>query len=285
MLTLLNRFIGLVISTLRLFGQWRVWLLLLGYFLLNWLVLFAHYDFSSPLFYAAVSTWTSLLGPDGFSLFSQQQVQGFFHYPYHFAYLGDFFGWAKLGLGLLLEGLVLGLAALALSRRLPGLKSTPTPGRSWWLLWLNLAAVWFLLNLLTVAAASLLPLWAAPLLTGPRRIMAFNFVLLPAVFTFILSLLFAAIPSVVFYSENVWRALGRSLRLFASRPFTCFVLAALVLILPVLVETILIRPGYIIENFKPELVYWLLLAGLVVELPANFFWMGSAVTILAESEE
>ena len=45
------------------------------------------------------------------------------------------------------------------------------------------------------------------------------------------------------------------------------------------------RPVTIIEKFRPELVYWVLLAGLGFNLIASFFWMGTAVRFLIEEEE
>jgi hypothetical protein len=44
------------------------------------------------------------------------------------------------------------------------------------------------------------------------------------------------------------------------------------------------RSGQIVQKFKPELVYWLLLAGLVVDILFFFFWMGTAVRFLVDEE-
>jgi hypothetical protein len=41
----------------------------------------------------------------------------------------------------------------------------------------------------------------------------------------------------------------------------------------------------IIEKFRPELVYWVLLAGLAVNALASFLWMGTAVRFLIDEEE
>ena len=61
--------------------------------------------------------------------------------------------------------------------------------------------------------------------------------------------------------------------------------APFVLVFPFLLSVLAGQPGEIISRFRPELVYWLLLFGLIAEMFANFFWMGTAVRFLAESEE
>lgn len=285
MLDRLNQFLDLVIRTLGLITRWRVWLLLSGFFLLNWLLLFVHYRFSSPLFYGAVSAWVSLLGPEGLSLLGAGQVTAFYHYPGHVAVLGNFAGWAKLCLGLLLEGLVLGFATAGFAGSISRYKGHLFSGRPFWQRWSHLVLAWLVLNTLTLLAGILLPIVLAPVLMGSKRVLLFNLVMLPAIQTFLLALFFVAIPSVVIYGENVAQAVGRSLRLFWSRPLASIMLASMVLFLPILMRVASSDPGYLIANFRPEMVYWLLVAGLAVEIPANFLWMGSAVLFLADSPE
>ncbi len=269
-----NNFFLLIVSPFRQFGYWRVWLLLGGFFLLNWLILYAHYDFLSPLFYGIVTAWSSLFGEQAGRMFS--------HYPQQFALMAELYGWAKLGVGLVLEGLVLGAAVRLFARRYGAGRET---GKSLAAAWIHLVIVWGVLNALTVAAGILLPEWLGPLLNGPRRLLVFSFVVLPFVFTVIFSLFFFAIPSVVVYGENAFRAIGRSLRIFSRRPLTCFFLSVVVLFLPLLCSAFGSYPDSIIERFKPELVYWLLLAGLFFEMIANFFWMSMATRFLVDFED
>jgi len=266
------------VDTCRQIGQWRIWLVLLGSFLVNWLVLFAHYDSMSPVFYGIVSAWTSLFGAD--------KAIAFTHYPQHFLLLGDYYGLAKLGVGLLVETAVLGFAVHLFARRflMGGLAREQGEGISV-SRWLNIVLVWVLFNVLTMVAGIYMPEWFAPLLTGSRRITVFNYVFMPGVVMGILSLLFFAIPAVVVFRENAIRAVWRSLKVFIHRPFTCFFLAFLVLTPPLLFSILSGNPADIVEKFKPELVYWLLSAGLLAEIVANFFWMGTAVRFFAEPEE
>ena len=60
----INRFIALFVETAKQLGRKRIWFLLFGYFLLNWLVLYAHYNFMSPVFSGFIRIWTGLFGED-----------------------------------------------------------------------------------------------------------------------------------------------------------------------------------------------------------------------------
>ncbi|MBN1211255.1 MAG: hypothetical protein JXA92_01640 [candidate division Zixibacteria bacterium] len=272
----INQIIVLFLDTLKHVGRLRIWLLLLGYFLLIWLLLYAHYNFLSPLFYPLVSTWVSLFGEDSFKAFS--------HYPGQFLYLPYFFGWGKLLLGLLLEGLVLGGVAALFT---DGFGKITGPARtsfkSLLSLWLPLVLVWVVINGLTVAVNFYLPdLLQAFHQDSPRRLMAVRFVILPFILAVILALFFFALPAVVVFRDNFLKALGRSVRLFLRRPITCFVLAAIIMFVPYYISAV--PTDVLIVKFKPELVYWIILAGLGAELLADYFWMGTAVRFLIEEE-
>ncbi len=278
----INQFVLLFIDTVRQFGMWRAWGLLLGYFLLNWLLLYSHYEFASPIFYGVSTFWMNLLshlvpgyGPD--------QIAAFSHYPQHLLFLGDVFGWTKLIVGLIVEGLVLGGVAYLFGQRF--VPNPPAGRRSFAATWVNLLIVWLVLNLFTVAAGLLLPQWLEPLLDGPRRVLAFSFVGMPLVFTFIFALFVYALPSVIVNRENAVKAVLRSLKMAVTRPFTSFFLAFAILFIPLFLGTLSGRPADIIDKFRPDLIYWLLVAGLAAEMIANFFWMGTAVRFLSESEE
>jgi hypothetical protein len=266
----INRFVMLFIDTFRRVGRWRAWLLLLGYFLVNWLILYAHYNFLSPVFYSVMTAWTRLIDPGSATAFT--------HYPAQFYYLADYFGWAKLIVGLVLEGLVLGGVVRILSRDNAAFETQ----KSLLVLWPHLVLAWLVINVLTLAAGLYLPELMRPLLDGPRRLMAFRLVFMPGIYSLILALFFFAIPAIALKGDNVFRGLMRALTIFRRNPVTCLLLSGIILAGPI---TLSILSGYasdIIEKFRPELIYWLLVIGLGTELLANFFWMGTASRFLAD---
>jgi hypothetical protein len=273
----INQFITLFLDTLRQITNWRIWLPLLGLFAVYWLILYAHRDYVSPVFYSALGPWLRLLGDN--------QAIAFGHYPQQFLILPSAFGWAKLVVGLVLEGLLLGLVARLFARAYGMVAMPGTQVRPFGSLWLHLVVVWVILNGVTVLVGYVLPAIAGPYINGPRRLVAFGFVIMPFVFTLIFSLLLFAIPAVAAYGETSFRAIARSLRIFLRRPFTCFFLSMIVLAVPLLIAAITNLPVALIDRFRPELIYWLLLISLAAETVANFFWMGTTIRFLAEPEE
>ena len=273
-----NQFVYLFIDTLKKFGLFKAWLLLLFWFAVNWFVLYMHYDSLSPMFYGVISVWLSLVK----LISNDQAVSAFQYYPQHFFYLGEFFGWAKILLALLFEGLILAAVARQFGKRY---NLSDSFGGSVWSRWGHLILVWVVLNALTIGASYAIPPVVAPFINGPRRLAAFSFILMPFVFTFIFSLFIFALPAVAVKGESCFKAIGHSLRLFVKRPFTAFFLAALILFVPLIIGAFAGRPSQIIETFRPEMVYWLLAIGLFVEMIANFFWMGATVRFLSEPEE
>ncbi|MFZ5981829.1 MAG: hypothetical protein ACOYVF_14510 [Candidatus Zixiibacteriota bacterium] len=276
LITGINQFIGLFISTVKQVLHARTWLALLLYFLLSVLVLYAHYDFLAPFFYPLIKGWVSLFGEDSFKAFS--------HYPGHFLYLPYYFSWAKIVFGLLFEGLVLGTVAVFFADRYRHLAGTTgTPFKEVLRLMLQFIAAWVIFNGMTVLVNLYLPdMLAAFHQDSPRRLMAVRFVLQPLVLVVIFAMLFFALPIVAVYRVNFLKAVGRSLRLFFRRPLTCLFLAGIIMIVPYIVSAV--PPDVIITKFKPELVFWIMLFGLAVETVASYFWMGTAVRFMLEEE-
>jgi len=278
-LAAINRFVGLFPDTFRQFSRGRIWLPLLVYFALVWLVLYAHYQHLSPVFHGLIEAWTGLVSP--------RRAVGFSHYPGHFLMLPFFFDWARLAVGLLFEGVALGAAALMFSDRFLDVeKADRSSFRLILPSWIHLVVGWVVLNGLMLAAMILLTSWLEGWLAGsPRRTMAFEFALMPGIYIGLLALFLFVIPAVAVYGETVVQAIKRSLGIFRRHPITCLALAAVILAGPLAVSFVAGRPVMIVEKFNPELVYRILLAGLVIDLIAGFVWMGTAVRFLVDEED
>ncbi len=274
-----NRFMALILDSLRQFAAGRIWLILVGYFAFHWAVLYMLYDFSSTVFYGPVEMWASL--------FDHQAQVGFTHYPGHFLLLPYFAGWTKFWLALLIEGSVLGgVASIVYSRIVGGQSEERLDFGGVFFLWINLSLVWLTLNGLALLISRYLPsIMANFTAKSPRVTFAVDFGLLPAIYIFIWALFFVAIPVVVIYRENFLSALRRALGVFFRNPLSSLVLAALALFIPVTLNTAAGRSDFIISNFRPEVVYWVLIVAYASEILASFFWMSSSVNLLIRDEE
>ena len=274
----INYFLNLFLESLKRFKLIRIWLLLLAYFLVNWLILYAHYDFYSPFFYGIIKPWIHLFG--------DQRAIGFTHYPGHFLVLPFFFGWAKFYLSVLLEGSVLGGVAVMFYHSYMEEKSENKNsfGRIF-LLWFQLTMTWLVINIIFLLIDVKLPeLFHSFLAGSPRRILVFQYLLQPFLYVVIMSLFFFAIPYVAIYRVNVFTGLGRSLIYFKNNPILCFFLSVFILIIPVSISLLLTQQHLIVTKFKPELIYWILLVGLITDIFVNFFWMGMAVRHIIDQE-
>jgi len=275
----INRIIGLFVDTLKQFGKGRIWGWLLLYFLIDLLVLEAHYYYTSPMLHGFMSLWTGL--------FPEEQVTGFSHYPGHFIMLPYFFEWGKLAVGLIIEGLLIGAAAILFYE---SYVTVPKEDRFKFkdLLpsWIHLVLAYLIMNGILVAVSYFIPsLLSEWLAYSPRRILLFNWILMPGIYIVIVSLFIYMVPSIAVYRDNVLQALTRSLKTFFRNPITTIIVVAIILSASIIISNILSNTVTMVENFKPEIVYWILLGSLIVELIMHFLWMGTTVSLLVDEEE
>lgn len=279
----LNRFLYVVIDTLRQASRIRVWLILLPYLIVNQLVLYAHYDFLSPYFHEIVMEWIGLVDQVS-SWVSGVEIDNsskFTHYPAHLFLLPEYFRWAKLAIALVFESLVLGALARTFGRRFMWQNEYNPPGRSFLSAWPNILIIWILTNGLILGAGHYLPIWLQPFLSEPPRILAFTVIVMPALFILILAVLFFAIPSVAVLGDGFYKGLQRSIRCFIDNPFRCLILSAMVLILPLLCSVFREIVAEVVGEYDPVLIVWVLSVQLVAETVTIFLWMGTGVKYLS----
>lgn len=274
----INFFLTLFVDTARRLTLWRVWLLLLAYFLFHWLILFAHYKFYSPFFYGMIQPWASLLNP--------QSAVGFTHYPGHFLTLPYFFSWARFFLSVPVEGLVLGMVALLIYDSFVGRQGLwPNSLKQWSYLWVQLVFAWLAVYGLMLLLDTYLPeLLRAELYRAPRRLFVFHYLFLPAVHVVLLALFYYVLPYAAVNQAGFLRAVRRSLEFFRDNPLLTLFLAAVILAVPVVFSVVILNLGSLVERFQPEIVYSVILVGLVADIFVKFFWMGSAVRFLVERD-
>jgi hypothetical protein len=254
-----NFYLALFLDCFRQLRQARTWLLLSAWFILLWLVLFAHYKFYSPFFLGIIQPWAEWL--------HGQKAIGFTHYPGHFLTLPMFFDWARFLFAVPFEGAVMGGLAVMFYEGYIGRRTLEPASRR------KLVFIWWLPELLS-----------SSLEKSPRRIFAFRYLLQPGLIIGIRAVLFFAIALTVIDRVNVLRGLVNSLVLFWQNPFRYIFIAAAISILPIAltitVQNLVLASG----GSRPELIYWLLMVGLVAEFVFYYFWMGISARLLLESD-
>ena len=283
----INLFISVVFDTIKKTGWGRIWLLLLSYFGIQLLVLVAHWKFLSPVFYTPIIVWLNVVSYLPNALLAAGAAPLFTHYPDQYLVLPAIFSWGKMLVALLFEGLVLGVATIFFRNAFfhkdgdqPLLLVKAVR------LWPRLIVAWLVLNVCFLAVNAGLPmLFQDLLLSNPRRQLAFEFGVVPLLYALVLGLFYFTIPAMVLMGDGVFRAIGRSFSIFIRRPFASFLMAAMVLTMPILVSSMASRSNDIIQKFQPELVVFLLMAGLFVEMLAYFFWVGTSTRYLLEFYE
>ncbi len=275
----LNRFIALFAETLGQFRRGRIWLILIAYIFLQVLVLLAHRYFYSP--------WCAWFVQPWLALFPEPMASGFTHFPDQYLLLPTFFGWAKLVIGLSVEGLVLGALALILyDGFLGGDREEQLSLRLLLPSWLTLSLAWFILNGLMLVAGTYLPdLMAGTIEGSAKRQFVFYFGLLPGIYVLILTPLYYVIPSVAIWGETLAQAVSRSIQVCIHRPFTTLSLAVVILAGPVAMSIVEMRVDVLVDKFNPEMVFWLMAGELLLESLISVLWMGTAVRILVDMND
>jgi hypothetical protein len=270
--------IGLYLAPLRSFWKGKVWLPFLIYAFLQAALLILLSSYTNPHIYPILSPLVRLLGEGRDDFFS--------HYPGLFLMLPQVFDWGKIFLGIVLEGLAAGLTSILFLRILAAKaeKESIRPGYAF-SRWLHLAAVWsFITILLIVMISWLLPTLFSGLLHGsPRRALLFDMGL-RLLTVFIYAIFVYAVPSVVVFRKSIWGALKQSISYFVRYPIFSFFLAFFPYLLSVPGSYAISRADVIIAKFAPELVFYILLIGVVIDLFANFVLTGAVVKFLVDEE-
>lgn len=273
-----NFYLALFLDCFKQLRQARIWLLLSVWFILLWLVLFAHYKFYYPFFLGIIQPWVDWL--------HSQKAVGFIHYPGHFLTLPMFFGWARFLFAVPFEGAVMGALAIMFYEGYIGRRTLePASGRKLVFIWLQVTVLWVIINGLIMAVYWWLPeLMSSSLEKSPRRIFAFRYLVQPGLILGVRAVLFFTIALTVIDRVNVLRGLVNSLALFWQNPFRCVFIAAVIGILPiglmVTIQNLVLASG----GSWPELIYWFLIIGLVAEFVFYYFWMGLSARLLVESD-
>ncbi|MCP4703562.1 MAG: hypothetical protein GY865_03050 [candidate division Zixibacteria bacterium] len=209
----------------------------------------------------------------------------FEHYPTIYLMLPYLFQWFKIALGLIFEGLAVGLTVVLAIKVLNisgfgDLKLSFARNR-----WLYLALAWTLITALLWALNRYLPVLFTDLLdSSPRRQMAFDFAMRLLTVGFY-SIFIYVLPALIVYKNSFITAFKTSFSFFIKNPIFSFFLALIPILLTWPISFITSKANVIIEKFSPELILYLLSIGIFIDFIVNcLITIAVAKFLIDESE-
>lgn len=270
----LSEFWYLYGQTFRLMGKISLWVPLLLHAALALVLAFMHYYIFSPVTGSIVGSWTSLINAEYAPLF--------FHYPGHFSLLPYFYGIARLVVNVFTEAFLFGIVIdllISLYRDQKPLFMTSF-GRALRrylklsLAWLVLLGILYLIN--KYLNSFIEEVLGYSLQDAPRRQMMAQLgsrgltILLYAAFIFLL-------PAIMAEADSYWTAIKRAFRTFARHPFIAIGIVLIPYLIGLIPSWVLADPTRIVTNFYPELVFYLLLVSIGVDVVVNFILLGTSL--------
>jgi hypothetical protein len=261
-------------QTFRLMGKARLWVPLLIHAGLALILVLMHYYIFSPITGSLIGTWTRLVNAEYAPLFV--------HYPSHFALMPYFYGLAGLIVNLLTEALLFAividlLIAIYRGEKPSFLVSASHAFRRYFkltLTWLVVLAVLYFIN--RYFSAFIEDVLGYSLQDAPRRQMLAQ--LMSRGITVILySVCIFLIPSIMAGGVSFGSALKRGFKVFVAHPFISIGIVLIPYIIGLLPSWVLSDPGRIVANFYPELVMYLIIVSIGVDIIVNFILLGTSL--------
>lgn len=258
----------------RQMSKVSLWIPLLAHGVLALGLALIHYYIFSPVTGPLVKVWVKVIDAQYASLF--------YHYPIHFTLLPYFFGTAQQVLNILVEAFLFGivldlLISLYRGERPAFMQSLSRAFRRYvqlTVVWLVLISVLYVINMnFSDFVETIL---GYSLQDAPRRQMMAQFaargitILIYALFVFML-------PSIMAGGMSFFGAVKRGFRLFFRHPFAAIGLVLIPYLIGFFPSWALSNPSKIVANFNPEVVFYLVLVSIGIDVVVNFILLGTSL--------
>ncbi len=261
-------------QTFRLMGKVTLWIPLLVQGILALVLVLMHYYVFAPVTGSIIGSLAGLINSEYAPLM--------YHYPSHFALLPYFFGIIRLILNVLTEAFLFGividlLIAIYRGERPAFMVSVVGALRRYLQLtfvWLILIAVLYLLN--SYFNTFIEDVLGYSLQDAPRRMMLTQLVS-RGMTVLIYSACIFLLPSIMAGGVSFWEAIKRGFKVYVRHPIIAFGLVLIPYLIGFLPSWVLSDPNKIVTNFYPELVLYLLLVSIGVDVIVNFILLGTSL--------
>lgn len=273
----LNRLIGLYASVLKTVFRLKIWLPYFLYAVLQFGVLIAFANYVHPSIYPILSPLAALMGGARAELFS--------HYPGLYLLLPLVYQWGKLAVGILFEGLATGLTVVLFTHLFGRRLSLQWKFSEVFARWPQLLLGWTFITAILFVLHWFLPEIVSDFIQGsPRRAALFD-IGLRALTVVIYSIFIYTLPALIVYRQNIFKAFKTSIGFFVKYPIFSFFLVLIPYLFTLPFSYLSRSSDMIVARFSPELVYYVLLIGIIIGLFVNYFIAGAVTKFLIEEKE
>jgi len=273
----LNRLIGLYISVLKSIIKLKIWTPYFLYAILQFIILTTCVNYVHPSIYPILSPAVALLGGALAELFS--------HYPGLYLLLPLVYQWGKLAAGVLFEGLATGLTVVLFIHLFGRRRSSQWKFSEAFAKWPQLLLGWTIITGIIFVLQWFLPNVVSDFIQGsPRRTALFD-IGLKVLIVAIYSIFIYTLPALIVYKQNIFRAFKTSVGFFLKYPVFSFFLAMIPYFFTLPISFLSRSSDVIVSRFSPELMYYVLLIGIIVEMFVNYIIAGAVTIFLIEEKE
>ncbi len=273
----LNRLLGLFGTPFKHIYKPALWWPFFIYAVLQFVALYLLKSHINPSLYPVLEPVISI--------FSETRAQVFDHYPQLYLLLPYFYQWWKLCLGIIFEGLAVGLTTLLFLKAMSLPQGRGLRVGDAFKKWPTLLITWAIITAILFAINYFIPQLARDFLYGsPRRMLLFD-IALRLLTILIYAPLIYAVPAIIILKRNIIGAFSSTFSLFGKMPIFSFFIALIPYLFTVPFQLLAGRSDMIVSKFAPELVFYILLAGIIVEMIVNFVFTGALTRLISEEFE
>jgi len=268
-------------QTFKLMIRGVLWLPLLIQAVIAVLLAVVFYNIFSPVTGWLVSGWVELVKSD--------YARAFFHYPNQFVLFPYYFGNARLLINILIEAFLISITIDMMIALYRGTR--PAFAQSFknalhlygkvTLVWLALNAILYFVNMYFF---DILEGVGFSLANAPRRQMAASVVLRTLTILIYMPFIYM-LPSIVAGGVSFGQAIGRGFRTFIRHPFVAFGLVVVAYLVGLPFSLAASESETVVKNFYPEMVFYLVLISIGVDMIVNFLLLGTSVKFFMDQTD
>jgi len=269
-------------QTFRQMNRVSIWVPLLIQALLALVLLLMHYYIFSPVTGSIVRGWAGLI--------NGEYAPMLFHYPNHLALLPYFYGIARLVLNAVVEAFLFGIVIdLFISLYRGEQPSLMISVRHALGKYFQLTVVWIILMALLFVINRYFNVFIEDVIgysleTAPRRQLVAQFAargITIVLYAFCIFLL----PSIMAGGARFGEKIKRGFRVFFQHPAIAIGLVLIPYLIGLIPSWVLSDPGRIVMNFYPELVLYLILISIGIDMIANFIFLGTSLKFFMDQSD